>query len=73
MQQNAKNIKKSYTTAEAAKIVRCNPQTISVWVRSGKIEGCKIGRRTLVDATAFDQRITRAVAGGDFFGELDNE
>jgi excisionase family DNA binding protein len=73
MQQNAKTIKKSYTTAEAAKMVRCNPQTISIWVRSGKIEGCKIGLRTLVDANAFDQRVARAFAGGDFFGDLDNE
>jgi excisionase family DNA binding protein len=73
MQQNAKNIKRCYTAAEAAKLIRRNSQTISIWVRSGKIEGAKLGRNILVDANAFDQRVARAFAGGDFFGDLDNE
>jgi len=41
-----------YSTLEAAKLLRINPQTVQLFVREGKIRGKSVGRKYLIPGKA---------------------
>lgn len=41
---------KYLTVEEAAALVHTHPETIRVWVRSGRLPAARIGRRILINA-----------------------
>ena len=50
-----------FTVSEAAKEIGVTRQTISRWVREGKVPAEKIGRETLIDKTKFDEYLRRSI------------
>lgn len=53
-----------YTVAEAAKILRCNPNTLYRAIREDAFPAVRIRSRFVVPAVAVDQLATQAVESG---------
>ena len=46
-----------YTRKEAAEKLRVIPETISVWIREGKLPATRVGNKWLIPASAIENRV----------------
>lgn len=46
---------KTYTVAEAAKLVHCHPETLREYIRAGKLTAAKVGRAYCIRQTKLDE------------------